>query len=478
MGSDNLSIRNEMLRSAKWNALSMGVRAIVLFSKVVILARFLQPKDYGTAALANSSTGLFMLMTQFGFAQAIIGVRELDKKLVDSLFTTSLLLAIVLYGALVVASPSLAEHYQNPQLPAFLHATGIGLFLALGTAIPSALMQRNLDYRHQSVMAQITAIFPLIGSLWMASTGYGAWSLVIPPLIGSAFGGAYAFYVCKYLPRLKLDWKKLKPAFSFGLSALVSNFTNFAANNSVVLVMGGVWGSQTLGIYSFADERYGKPYDLISGQIAGSLFPIFSRVGPQKDRLANAYLKITQLGLYSIVPIYLIAIMGAPVFFPFLFGAQWDASIRLFQVLCIMPIARVFCLGANPVLYAMQKPHLSAKIATLRMIGILCTVFAFSAAHASLAIFGMGIVGVEIITIIVYAWASLTILGKGIRNYLKGLLPGLLMNSVFFVALYCGINLLKILSSQNMFWFFALSSLLFSVYCIVTYRYFLNGVRS
>ena len=342
-----------------------------------VAARFLMPEHYAAAAIVLSTTAFFELLSQFGFAQAIIGVKDRSERFVNTCFTTSLLLASVLYLILFLVSPFIERYYSVVDLSLFLRINGLLLFLTLVTAIPFALLERDLNFKSFALVNWFTSVGIFLTTVPMALGGMGVWVLIIPRLVGVTLGGVLALWFARYLPKISFSIDALKKSFNFGISALISNFTNYISNHTPILLMGKVWAQATLGVFSFVNNNYRRPLDIISAQFTSSLFPILVRVSDRTDLLRMTFLGVIRIGFFLITPLYVVFIVGAQVIVPGVFGDQWVQAIVPFQILCCLPIIRILTFGVSNTLYAINLPHLTARISAIRMVLIVSLLFIF-----------------------------------------------------------------------------------------------------
>jgi teichuronic acid exporter len=364
-----ISIRKELIASTKWNIVGSISGNLTMVIGMIITARFVSPEEFGLVAIAGACTTFFVILSQFGFAQAIVGLSEADKELIDTLFTVSIALAIFFYLALALLTPLMTAFYKQPTLGSVLLISGTGIFLSMPVAIPVAILQRKLDYRSQAIVRISMAIVALIGIVIAAYFKLGIWILVLPTLLGQFISGIIAFWLSEYRPTFALNRDKLKKSLNFSLSALISNFCNFICKNVVVFAGGKVWSPTVLGYYSFANSKSTRLFDLIAGQIAPAIFPVLRRFSNDIPRVRNAALKMTRFGSFVFIPSYILLILSAPLLFPILFGNRWDFAILPFQILCSVQIARSVTFISNPILYALGLPHVSAKIVVIRTMG-------------------------------------------------------------------------------------------------------------
>ena len=126
-----------VIRSFGWKLLerfcSQGINLLVQ----ILLARILLPADFGKLAIIMAITNYAGLFVQSGLGVAIVQKKDLDEKDVNTLLTSSLLLASVFYAIIFVFSSSFAAYYQHPDLKWPLRVLSTVLFLNAGTSAQS-----------------------------------------------------------------------------------------------------------------------------------------------------------------------------------------------------------------------------------------------------------------------------------------------------------------------------------------------------
>lgn len=428
MTAPKLSISSELIRSAKWSVIATVVRQLASFATIVILARFVVPADFGQAAIVLSISALLLLLGQFGFAQAIVGVKDVSKRMLDSIFTLAVVSATVLYIVLAAAARPIAAFYHDPALAPMLLVIGWGLYITLIGAIPAALLQRKLDYKVQAYIAMATAVSSLLAVIVLAVNGAGVWALLLSSMVGGLVGGVWAFLASAYVPALGFDAGEMRRSMNFGVSAFISNAANFFCNNAVPLVMGKVWSASTLGIYKFASTNQARFFDLVATQIAGNVFPIFSKISDDLARMRSAFLRLLRLSLYVLLPAHILLIIAAPDLFLFLFGATWMEAVLPFQILILGSLARSFNIISNPTLYALRRPDLSAKVVIVRVVGYGAVMLAAVLGATSLVETTVGVTLVEIVVIALYIIVTLKMLRCSLMEYLRAVRRPLLVS--------------------------------------------------
>jgi len=122
----------------------------------------------------------------------------------------------------------------------------------------------------------------------------------------------------------------------FGLGLTAFGFVNFFSRNFDNLLIGRVWGSNQLGLYSRAYQLLLLPIDQINSPIAAVAVPALSRIVDAEERYRQMYLRI--LANLAIVTMAGTAFMivTADWLIRIVLGPQWTEAGRIFVPLGII----------------------------------------------------------------------------------------------------------------------------------------------
>ena len=81
------------------------------------ITRFLQPSDYGLAAMAMLCTGLAGYFTQLGMGRAVVQKPNLTDGNIRASFSLSLAMGLGGFAILSALTPVLATYFHEPRLP-------------------------------------------------------------------------------------------------------------------------------------------------------------------------------------------------------------------------------------------------------------------------------------------------------------------------------------------------------------------------
>ncbi|HEX3595327.1 MAG TPA: oligosaccharide flippase family protein, partial [Polyangiaceae bacterium] len=140
-------------RKARVGALTLGARSIVLetlvFAGNLILARVLDPEDFGVMAISQFALAFFVSFGDAGLGGGLVQRREHPSQvMLSSIFWLQIAISIAIMAAVWVSTPLLPLFW--PDLPRgsewLLRALSIELLLTAARTIPSILMERELHF--------------------------------------------------------------------------------------------------------------------------------------------------------------------------------------------------------------------------------------------------------------------------------------------------------------------------------------------
>ncbi|MFP3462270.1 lipopolysaccharide biosynthesis protein [Arthrobacter globiformis] len=360
-------------RGALWQGLAFAVGKAIVLVTTVVLARLLSPEQYGLVALALVLMAYAETVADAGVAQALVYLPRTRDAARAALLISVLMGGLLTAGA-IISAPLIAAFFDRPDVAPLVRVLALSLLATALAAVPEALLRRELRFRQLTAATVTRACAAGSVTLVLAFAGYGAWSLAIGTLAGSA---AYAT-ACWILLREQLDWQiwrvrkqSLRESLGFGAPAAGSTLLARLIFDVDYLIIGRVLGASALGYYTLA---FRLPELLIINVffvLSTVMFPLYAQVRNDQGRLRSGYLKSVQLqSLYGLTAGVGLAVI-APVLVPVLFGGQWTDAVLPLVFLSLYAAARSLGAGANDLYKALGRPGLSIWISLVRLVILL-----------------------------------------------------------------------------------------------------------
>jgi len=351
-----------LFKNGLWISYATFVTRIFAFLSSLVLARLLQPSDFGIIGIAYVFWSFFSLFIQDTAGAFIIYKGIEEPKYVNTAYTVSLLVGLALGLGVVVTSPLIAAFFQEPTLTWILIAFAFNLILSSASYVYSSVMTRQLKYRAIANITLVNSITRLLSTTAAAFLGFSYWSFVIGDTSSWIINCILTYHYSRYKFRLEIDSEVRAEVQSFYFGTVASSFglyTNFNIDNFTV---GKLLGSASLGYYNLAYQLT-NAFSSIVGAVFNQLgMPIFAQLTDDKQQ-QNTLLKVVeQTAILTAAICALIFLVTDSQVVNFVFGAKWIPIINVIPGLLIFSYFRIINSSLFSMLVAKGRPDINAKV--------------------------------------------------------------------------------------------------------------------
>lgn len=315
------TLLKNILVSGGYNYLSQAIS----FLSSIIVSRLLTPESYGFVGIIAVFTGFLSIFSDSGISLAVIRSNYLYTyyKAVDTLalFVGS---SLCLLTCLLAYPISLFFKNSALILPTIVMSFTF-IFRSM-TLVRGALIVKQMKFAWSGLISLKTTIFTVFGTIVLAYSGAGYWSLVIPQTLSGIL-------------TLLLQEQKLKFGFHFYSKPYIVvafrqtrrtignlmgfNVVNYWSRNADNLLVGRMYGTNDLGLYARAYNLLTFPLSLITGLIGTVLFPSLNKIKDSDDAVRREYLFILKLIGFISFPIAFILLLFSDKLVYILWGKAW-----------------------------------------------------------------------------------------------------------------------------------------------------------
>jgi hypothetical protein len=192
-GTENL--RQRAAAGVFWSGLHSGGTQIFSLAVFLVLARLLEPSDFGLIALAGVFLAFVQVFLDQGFADAIVQRDSVEREHLDSAFWATIVVALVLVAVSLSTAGVVAGAFGEPQLAPIIRVLSATFVLGALASVQQAILRRNL--RQKSLAARSLAAAAVGGAtgVTMAFLRSLAGERVAPGLPGVAPSSSRAVVV-------------------------------------------------------------------------------------------------------------------------------------------------------------------------------------------------------------------------------------------------------------------------------------------
>lgn len=332
------NLKAHSVRSVGFTVSAQGLKLLFQIVSITVLARLLQPADFGLVAMVAVFTGLAIAFMEGGLSMATIQRPHITHAQVSNLFWINVGLGLMLCVVYVVASPAVAWIYGEGELVGIMSALSL-FFLIGGLSVQhEAILKRKMDFRALAVIEVVSSFFGVAVAIAMAWYGFGYWSLVGQQIATIAVMSLMRWRAAHWVPGWLSRGSGTRSLLGFGLNLTGANFVGYFATNITPFGIGLVGGAQPLGLY----DRSFKLTSIPSKQLLPPVFNVFqsalARVAEDAPRLRSAIVSLSGKIALTTVFVTMVMVVMADSLVVVLLGDGWDDAVLMFQLLATFSV--------------------------------------------------------------------------------------------------------------------------------------------
>ncbi len=331
-------------RGAVWSIASTMLVKLANILVTAVVAHILDPRDFGVFAVALTAYAIVSALGELGIAACLIRADvDLDATapaMTTISFITSAMLAIPMAAfAKPIAAALGSANAAGPVRVMALAVLLVGLF-----AVPGAQLVREFQ-QGKLFLANVIGFVPSnIALLLLAKSGVGAMAFAWSRVIGQLITGLVFAAAAPKIYRPGFTRSALSLLFKFGLSLAGANFVTYVLLNVDYALVGHLMGPVALGTYVLAFNVSSWSATLLSNMINNVSMPAFSRVKHDPDLLKSTMASGLHAISLIVLPICSLTMAVARPLVLTLYGAKWESSANVLEVLSVYGALSVICL--------------------------------------------------------------------------------------------------------------------------------------
>lgn len=312
-----------------------GGRLLLQLVGIAILARLLDPADYGLIAMVTVLVNLGEIFRDFGLSAAAVQSPTLPRGARDNLFWANTLLGVALYAVSLIVAPLIADFFDQDALVSITRVLAL-VFILNGLATQfRANLTRDLQFGRIAGAEVASQAVGLVVGVATALGGWGYWALVIMQLTQAAAALALLWIFSGWVPGRPDRTVPMGDFWRYGVHLMGSQFLGFISNNVTTVVIGRRFGPDQLGIYDRANRLLMVPLAQIRTPATTVALPVLSRLNTDQARYGD-FLCRAQVALgYTLIPALAVVAGAATPLVAVFLGPQWSESAPILALLAI-----------------------------------------------------------------------------------------------------------------------------------------------
>lgn len=311
------------------------LRMVLQAAAIAVLARLLDPSDYGLLAMVLAIIGVGDLLRDFGLSSAAIQAKTVLPLQRTNLFWINAAIGAVLSVLVFGLSWPIAALYGDPRLQPLAAVLAV-TFLLNGLATQfRADLNRRLRFGVLAVADIAGQALGLGAAIGAALAGWSYWALAVQQIVPVIVGLVVVAGATRWWPGLPRRGVPMRGFLAFGGNLVAVQVLTYASRNVSAVLIGATVGARPLGLYNRAYNLMNLPLTQLNSPATRVALPVLSRLQAEPQRFAE-FLRVGQTVMMNLagVVVILSAAQAGPVI-AIALGPNWAEAVPLFQILAV-----------------------------------------------------------------------------------------------------------------------------------------------
>lgn len=406
----------------------------VTFVVSIILARLLEPEEYGVLSLVLVFINLANVFISNGFGEALIQRKEVEDDDFSSIFWCAFSFAVVIYVVLLLCAPLIGDFYNDESVPGVLRILALMLPITSINTIQHAYVSRNMQFKKFFFSTLAGSIVSGGVGIVLAYKGFGVWALVAQTLLNSFVDTIVLLFIVKWYPRFVFKLSSAKALMSYAWKATGASFINALYGQARALIIGKVYSTADLAYYNKGDQFPTLFIANINTSICNVTFPVMASLQENPEELKRFTRRILKITTFIVFPL-LIGLMGvANELVIVLLTEKWLPCVPFMQILCIYWMAQPIQSINWQLLKAMGRSDLCLKLEVIKkIIGFALVAMTMFISVEALTI---STTAFAIISMVINIIPNKKLVGYSFSEQIMDILPNLLLAAGMGIAVF------------------------------------------
>ena len=329
------SLKDKTVKGVGWSAIDNVSQMGVTFLVSIVLARLLTPDDYGLLGLITIVTAICTTLVNGGFTTALIRKKDITDDDYDTAFIVNLALSTLLYGAVYLCSPLIADFFNREELVSLTRVASLGLIAGALSIVPQTRLTKRIDFKAQTKITLIASVTSGVIGIAMALCSFGVWSLVAQTLSSQLLRTILLWVNDKWIPKLRFSKASFHELFGFGWKMMLSSLLDTLWKDLYQAVVGKFYSPATLGQYTRSKQFSQLLSVNLNNVVQRVTFPVLSNIQDDRDRMVGVYRRMIKLTMFiATVGMFFLGAISEPLLYC-LIGPKWHEAATYLPLICI-----------------------------------------------------------------------------------------------------------------------------------------------
>lgn len=362
--------KESLLSNLMWKFAERITAQFVTLIVSIVLARLLEPSDYGVITIVMIFITLANVLVSDGVGSALIQKKNADALDFSSVLYFNVVFSIILYGALFGLAPFVANFYGEGYeiLVPIFRVLGLRIIIAGINSVQQAYVSRNMMFKKFFWATFLGTVCSAIVGISMAYMGFGVWALVAQYLTNTIIDTIVLALSLKKRPILGFSIKRLKEIFNYGIKILSASLLITGYQEVRALIIGKVYSTADLAYYDKGRQFPNLVVTNINTSIGAVLFPKMSQEQDDINQIKRTTRMSIRFSAYIMCPMMLgLAVIAEP-FVRIILTDKWIDCVPLLRMFCIVYLFQPIHTANMQVIKAVGRSDIYLKLEVVKKV--------------------------------------------------------------------------------------------------------------
>lgn len=326
--------QSSVKRGLAWSATERFATQFIQFLVAVVLARILTPNDFGLVAIVYVFTTIFQTINESGFNTALI--HKLDRSAIDysTALYTNIVIGLVGYGILFIASPYIATFYNTPELTKIMRCLSLTIVINSLGIVQNAKYTINVDFQSIAKASVTAAIISGIVSIIYAYISHSVYAIVLQSITYSSVNVFLLWVLGRWIPRTGFSKTSFKELFNYAYKLILARLISVIFDDIYSLAIGKIYTPTSLAFYNRANSFQQLLSKNIINIIQRVSIPVLCKSQNDLPDMRNVLLHFVKIAASIVYPLLaMLMALGYPLIYVVL-GPQWIGAVEYLYFIC------------------------------------------------------------------------------------------------------------------------------------------------
>lgn len=339
---ESSNLKGAAAKGLFWSAMERFGAQGIQFVFGIMITRILLPADYGLVGMILIFMAIGQTLVDSGFGSALIWKEKPTPADYSTVFYFNISISFILYLFFFLLAPVIAKFYHEPQLVNLIRIICLNFIILSFSLIQQVVLQKKVDFKLLAFINVTGSLIAGIIALYLAFKGFGAWAIVIQILAKSFLTSLLLWVFNKWRPLFAFDFASLKELFGYGSKLTAASLIYTIFQYLYFNVIGKLFPVASLGFYTRAVQLQEFPVKTIGSIFNRVVFPIFSTIQNDNERLKNAVRKTLKTMVFFTFPILFGLIAISDQLIEVVLTEKWLPASGYFKLFCLMGLFYTF----------------------------------------------------------------------------------------------------------------------------------------